>query len=121
MTSQSQPLKNQPEAKLSLGRVVATPGACQALDRYGTSYSSFLDQHVAADWGDICVSDARANEQALLDNTRLLSCYTMGTSGSGSLLNMIVPPPVFFCHASTSGSIRHGIPSGKSQELIEAA
>lgn len=78
MTNQSQPLKIQPEAKFSLGRVVATPGACKALDRHDTSYSSLVDRHVAGDWGDICAFDARANEQALLDNTRLLSCYTLG-------------------------------------------
>lgn len=57
---------------------MATPGACKALDKYGTSYSSLLDRHVAGDWGDVCASDARANEQALLDNTRLLSYYILG-------------------------------------------
>ena len=68
MVTQNKPL-------FSLGQVVATPGALEALEKAGQAPSDFLDRHVRGDWGDVCQEDAEANEQSLKDGTRLLSSY----------------------------------------------
>jgi hypothetical protein len=62
--------------RFPLGRVVATPGALEALDKSGQSPSEFLDRHIRGDWGDIGQGDKQANEVSLVDGSRLLSAYT---------------------------------------------
>jgi hypothetical protein len=56
-------------------QVVATPGALDALARSGQEPTFFLERHLRGDWGDVDAEDAAANEQALLDGSRLLSVY----------------------------------------------
>jgi hypothetical protein len=62
--------------KFSLGRVVATPGALNALEESGQSPALFLDRHIQGDWGDVCDEDKAVNDTALVDGSRLLSSYT---------------------------------------------
>lgn len=59
----------------SLGQIVATPGALEALEQAGQSPLEFLTRHVRGDWGDVCQEDAEANEQSLKDGSRILSSY----------------------------------------------
>lgn len=59
----------------SLGQIVATPGALEALARSGQSPAEFLDRHVAGDWGEVDEDDRQANEDALAEGERLLSAY----------------------------------------------
>src|SRR5262245_12946611 len=61
--------------KLSLGRIVATPGALQALQAAGQSADEFLSHHVVGDWGDLDGEDRQANDAALVDGSRILSAY----------------------------------------------
>lgn len=61
--------------KLSLGRVVATPGALEALQQSGQAPAEFLNRHVCGDWGDVCDEDRALNDQALIDGSRILSAY----------------------------------------------
>ena len=61
--------------KFTLGQLVATPGALQALQEAGQSPAFFLDKHVQGDWGEVCDEDKRLNDQALVDGSRLLSAY----------------------------------------------
>ena len=61
--------------KFSLGRVVATPGALAALDKCREEAATYLLRHAQGDWGDLDREDARANDAALVDGTRLLSSY----------------------------------------------
>jgi hypothetical protein len=61
--------------KFSLGRLLATPGALKALEESGQSPGFFLEKHVAGDWGEVCDDDKRANDQALVDGSRILSAY----------------------------------------------
>jgi hypothetical protein len=74
-----QPLQDRPRFKL--GRLVATPGAVDALARAGQSPEEFLARHVRGDWGDVSVSDGRLNDEAVahegdLDQqSRVLSAY----------------------------------------------
>lgn len=61
--------------KFDLGQIVATPGALDTLQESGQSPQFFLSKHVRGDWGEVCVSDAQLNDQALIDGSRLLSAY----------------------------------------------
>jgi hypothetical protein len=58
-----------------LGQVVGTPGALEALARSGQSPADFLDRHAAGDWGEVDAGDRQANEDALVNDERLLSAY----------------------------------------------
>lgn len=61
--------------KFVLGQVVATPGALEALQDAGQSPSEFLNRHVRGDWGQVSPDDAKLNDEALVDGSRLLSSY----------------------------------------------
>jgi hypothetical protein len=61
--------------KFSLGQVVATPGALRALEGSGQTPAFFLDRHVQGDWGTVDAEDWAANDQALVDGSRILSAY----------------------------------------------
>jgi hypothetical protein len=66
------------EARLfTLGQIVATPGALQALETASNSASEFLVRHALGDWGDLCPEDKTANDEALADDLRLLSAYRL--------------------------------------------
>ena len=64
-----------PTSRFSLGRIVATPGALQAMQDSMQSPTEFLTRHAAGDWGDICPSDKSLNDEAVTDEGRLLSAY----------------------------------------------
>jgi hypothetical protein len=62
--------------KFSLGQIVATPGALEALQESGQTPQLFLARHVRGDWGeDLCEEDRQLNDQALVDGSRILSAY----------------------------------------------
>ena len=58
-----------------LGRLVATPGALQALAESSQSPGFFLARHVSGDWGLVDEEDRLLNDEALRDGSRLLSAY----------------------------------------------
>ena len=62
--------------KFSLGRIVGTPGALEALRDAGQEAGEFLARHVTGDWGDLDAEDRQANDAALIDGSRILSAYT---------------------------------------------
>jgi hypothetical protein len=70
--------KSQPE--FFLGQLLITPGALQALQEAGQSAIEFLQRHVRGDWGEVCEEDREANDDALVDGSRLLSahCTSLG-------------------------------------------
>ena len=57
------------------GRIVATPGAMDALNDSPMQAAMLLDRHMRGDWGDICEEDSRANMDALRYGNRLVSVY----------------------------------------------
>jgi hypothetical protein len=57
------------------GQIVATPGVLEALAVSGQTADFFLAKHLNGDWGDIDAEDRAANEQALVDGSRILSVY----------------------------------------------
>ena len=61
--------------KFSLGQIVATPAALQAIESSGQSPACFLSRHAAQDWGDLDEEDKRLNDQAVQDGSRILSAY----------------------------------------------
>lgn len=62
----------------SLGALVATPGALEALARNGSTGIEYLQKHAKGEWGDLCDEDREANDAALKSGARILSAYTLG-------------------------------------------
>lgn len=62
-------------ARFQLGRVLATPGALDALADSGESGGHFINRHVRGDWGDCCPSDAAENELSVEKGFRVFSVY----------------------------------------------
>jgi hypothetical protein len=66
-------------APLSLGRVVATPGALKLLMEAREHPFNYLARHATGDWGELCAFDRRQNQIALREGYRVLSSYPIGT------------------------------------------
>lgn len=49
----------------SPGRVVATPGALEALESSSEEALAFLTRHLTGDWGDLDSEDKQANDLAI--------------------------------------------------------
>jgi hypothetical protein len=64
-----------PTSRFSLGQLVATPGAIEAMRNAGQSPADFLTRHAAGDWGLVNAEDKQANEDAIRTGERLLSAY----------------------------------------------
>ena len=60
----------------SLGWVVATPGALQALEDAGQEPEEFLNRHDRGDWGEVSEADKHENDFSLQHGFRILSAYT---------------------------------------------
>src|SRR5919205_564707 len=67
-------------SRFELGQMAATPGALETLRRGLHVAPEFLLRHNHGDWGNVDEEDKKANEQALLSGSRLLSAYTTRTS-----------------------------------------
>jgi len=63
-----------------LGQFAVTPRALEAIRSTGRFAIDYLARHARGDWGDVCPDDWSANDEALIDGTRLLSAYNL-TSG----------------------------------------
>ena len=61
--------------RFSLGQVVATPGAMEALEEAKQRPDEFLRRHVAGDWGDVDAHDRKENENSVEGGFRILSAY----------------------------------------------
>ena len=66
-------------ARFALGRILATPGAINAMREAGESPLRLLRRHVHGDWGDLHEDDQRANELAIRRGMRILSAYVLST------------------------------------------
>ena len=66
-------------AKFPMGLLVATPGVLAQIPQ--PEIQRALARHLSGDWGEVCPDDAQANEQSLIDGTRILSAYH-STSGT---------------------------------------
>ena len=66
---------------ISLGRVVAAPGALRALSDAGEDPLRLLARHSSGDWGELDAHDRRENERSLKNGWRILSSYPVGEDG----------------------------------------
>ena len=66
---------NRTLPRFPLGRIVATPGALQALEEANQNPFEFIRRHQSGDWGELCEEDKRENEFSLKNGFRLLSAY----------------------------------------------
>jgi hypothetical protein len=69
----------QNHSLLPLGRIVATPGALDALQQAGHTAQEFLARHSAGDWGELSAEDRQENTFAVTRSLRLLSAYRLST------------------------------------------
>lgn len=66
-------------AKFELGRIVCTAGVhvkTREEEEFNKFIKNSLDRYVMCDWGDTCEEDAQTNDQALVDDERILAVYT---------------------------------------------
>jgi hypothetical protein len=63
--------------KFSLGRIVATPGALDAMQKSGDSAHDLIFRHATGDWGEVCEEDKALNDAAIHSSERLLSAYRL--------------------------------------------
>ena len=61
-----------------LGRIVATPGALDVLDRGAVNAAELLQRHQSGDWGNVPPEDAEENELSIVNGNRILSSYSVG-------------------------------------------
>ena len=65
--------------KLPLGRLLATPGAIDAMLKARQNAAEFLQRHASGDWGTVGAEDRAANNQAVNIFERILSAYRLKT------------------------------------------
>ena len=70
---------HQDDARLCipLGRILATPGALNLLDRHALNATELLWRHQHGDWGEVSPHDALLNTHAVRAGLRILSSYTV--------------------------------------------
>ncbi len=64
---------NTQTTRFTLGQVVATPGALEAVPL--EEMAAALQRHARGDWGELCSEDRAENELAVREGFRLLSSY----------------------------------------------
>ena len=57
--------------RFNLGDIYTTPRANAILEASGQSALEFTDRHRVGDWGSLCEEDARLNDNAVYDGTRV--------------------------------------------------
>jgi hypothetical protein len=61
--------------KFSLGQIVATPSALEALAASSQAPEFFISKHQSGDWGLVGEEDRRLNEEALANGDSITSAY----------------------------------------------
>ena len=59
------------------GQLVTTPGVLALMQEHGAEIDRCLKRHFQGDWGDLCLEDKQANDEALQEGLRLLSSYRL--------------------------------------------
>jgi hypothetical protein len=63
------------------GDVYMTPGASRLFITTEYRPEDFLARHITGDWGDLCEEDTQANDQAVIEGTRIFSSYKVEAQG----------------------------------------
>ena len=69
-----------PNPCFTLGHIVATPGALDALNEINYPPLALINRHRRGDWGDLDNEDKQSNNEALQDGSRLLSEYIINNT-----------------------------------------
>ena len=69
----------EPKPLFSLGQVVGTPAALDALIEAKQEPVALLMRHVTGDWGDLEDEDKEENELSVQEGFRILSAYKLET------------------------------------------
>jgi hypothetical protein len=81
MTSREDKLKPEEIGGIfPYGKLVATPGALDLLERSGKTGAEYVLRHLRGDWGDLCDEDVEQNKCALEKGYRLMSSYNLGST-----------------------------------------
>ena len=81
MNSDDQTPAHSKASKFTLGSLYSTPGALSALVEAKQDALMFIKRHINGDWGDMCASDCKANDHAVVQGERIFSSYTLATGG----------------------------------------
>lgn len=73
------PQRNGHPPLFSLGQVVATPDALDALQEAGQNPRELLHRHQHGDWGDMVEEDKAENDYSVNQELRIFSAYTLST------------------------------------------
>ena len=73
------PQRNGHPPLFSLGQVVATPGALDALQEAGQDPRELLHRHQHGDWGDMVEEDKAENDYSVNKELRIFSAYILST------------------------------------------
>ena len=66
-----------PNPCFTLGHIVATPAALDALNELNYPPLALINRHRRGDWGDLDDEDIQRNNDALMNGSRLLSAYVI--------------------------------------------
>ena len=66
---------NLMEPRFPLGRTCATAAVVKWAEKQTIDLAGYLRRHHCGDGGDLCKEDKQANQDALQDGARILSCY----------------------------------------------
>ncbi|AMP12014.1 putative type I restriction-modification system [Collimonas arenae] len=72
------PAKGKP--LFSLGQVVATRGALNAMIELGVSPDELIHRHITGDWGDLGAEDQQQNLLAIRSGMRIFCSYKISAS-----------------------------------------
>jgi hypothetical protein len=79
MGPEKEPILSPSKALFSLGQIVGTPGALEALAQAQEEPLDFLARHVTGDWGELDDEDRAQNDFSVKNDLRILSAYTLQT------------------------------------------
>ena len=69
--------ENEQKPLFSLGQIVGTPGALDAMENAEQNPFELLARHVQGDWGDLDDEDKKENELSVNEGFRILSAYKL--------------------------------------------
>lgn len=71
-------LRREKEPLFGLGAIYATPAVITHLLKHSDIQQTLLERHYHGDYGTLGAEDCAANDQAVLDGSRILSAYDVG-------------------------------------------
>ncbi|MBR9802479.1 hypothetical protein GYB59_12695 [bacterium] len=69
--------RNNQKPRFTLGSVVATPGALDAMQAAGQTAMELLQRHVVLDPGELDEEDQQTNEEAVTNGDRVFSSFLL--------------------------------------------